>query len=691
MNILIAHPKLSFIEATTQMLLAQNANYKIVGAQSLNDLVEKISISFFQVFLIDSDLATNNRPALLRILEALKDESFVIVLLREGDDFFQHVKNLGIQEKIIKSSGYLVSISHAVKRAFDAASARSGTPQPLAGAKEPAIVAPTHRSGFSPRPNDQLPALQEEGFFVCDRRGRYLSVNSTFELMTRYSEHELLQLSILDVIADAQSDENYLRKLFDISTNHGNHTIEVRIQDKYGERHPAILHVRILRDESSQREIIGFQISVKPLPPSPQKAHRYQIDQSKLVAEFANLVHLGYSEPLTIFLRRIIEVICQAFKFKRSTLALLDHRRNVFVKQAMVGYTENEGRSIERRTLEVPSEVIERIFEDRYRIKVIYYNQEQRGVAAEDNPGVPERRTQRRRPLNEWHKRDLVLLNLRDANGRPYGYISLDEPQDGTIPSRSTFHNLELVSRLVGMAIENYYRFSLLDKKNRRLKQILSNSNIFKLHLSLTELLNEMVWSAKYSLDFNLVTLVLISKKTQMLETKAVACDDKIKQTQLLELTFDIHEFSNLLRDEYQVGRSYLINREEFVLEHFKQIYYGAETSLNLYEGWPTCALLLVPIRGRDEKIIGFFMADDPQDTRFPTPETVHTLEILANQIAIAIDNRIMYVQAKEPAKNGGNGKTERYGILDNDTNTDFSGDDLTRGGFKKIVERFLR
>jgi len=210
------------------------------------------------------------------------------------------------------------------------------------------------------------------------------------------------------------------------------------------------------------------------------------------------------------------------------------------------------------------------------------------------------------------------------------------------------------------------------------------------LHLSLTELLNEVVWSANYSLDFNLVTLVLVSKKTQMLETKAVACNDKIKQTQLLELTFDIHEFSNLLRDEYKVGQSYLISREEFVLEHFKQIYYGAETSLNIDDSWPMHALLLVPIRGRDEKIIGFFMADDPQDTRFPTPETVHTLEILANQIAVAIDNRIMYVQAKEPRKNGSNGKSDRYGDFESAEDAEFSSEDF-RGGFKKMVERFLR
>jgi PAS domain S-box-containing protein len=689
MDILLAHPKTSFIQATTQMLRAQNPDYKIVAALSLSELVERIAQKSFQLCVVDWDIAQNNSAALLHIIDALKDESNTVVLLREGSQFASQVERIGAQKIILKSSGYLVSLANAVKTlAFNDAPA---VQEPTNGKAEKSPVPASQPRKEIANVDNKVAVPGEHGFLVCDRRGRCLSANSTMEMLTRYTQHELRQLSILDFIADIQDENNFMRRLYQASMANGDGAVEVEIQDKFGDRHPCALYVRILREESLQRNIIGFQIKVKPVPRSTQKLQRAHIDQSKLIGEFVNLVHLGYSEPINIFLRRIIEVICQIFKFKRSTLALLDNRRNVFIKHAMVGYTENEGQSIERRTMEVPYEVIERVFEERYRIKVIYYNQDNREMETEDNPGVPERRTQRRRPLDEWHKRDLVLLNLKDNNGRAFGYISLDEPQDGTIPTRSTFQNLELVSRLISMAIENYYRFSMVDKKNRRLKQILSNSNIFKLHLSLSELLNEVVWSAKYSLEFNLVTLVLISKKTQLLETKAVACNDKIKQTQLLEQTFDVHEFSNLLRDEYQVGQSFLISREEFVLEHFKQIYYGAETTLNIEDGWPSHALLLVPIRGRDEKIIGFFMADDPQDTRFPTPETVHTLEILANQIAVAIDNRIMYVQAKEPGTNGTNGKSDYANVLTDEQDADLVNDDFSVAGFKKIVERFLR
>ncbi len=680
MKIVIAHPKTSFIEVTRQVLQSQYADAIVRSAAALSELVEMIESETFDIVLIDSDLGRNNTPAFLKILSAIKDESYTIVTAHESDaELLQQIKSQGVHDTINKASGYLQALTESIKRGMHVVT--SGA----------AAKVTTKKAG-------RLRISEEDGYFVCDRRGRFLSVNHALEKISRYSMQELLQLSIVDLLAEGQEDSSFLRRIFDPAIHSGSSTITAELSDKYGERHPCTIEMRLLRDDTQKGHIIGFRGTVRSATTQKNSVQAFRIDQSQMIAELANLMHVSYSEPLNIFLRRIIEVICQVFKFQRSTIALLDRRKNIFIKQAMVGYTEDEGDTIEKRALEVPREVIDRIFADRYRIKVIYYNQDQRELPHEDNPGVPERRTQRRRPLNEWHKRDMVLLNLKDHKGNSFGYISLDNPYDGVVPTRSTFHNLELFSRLVSLSIENYYRFSALAKKNRRLKQVLSNSNIFKLHLSLTELLNEIVWSAKYTLEFNLISLVLISKKTQLLETKAVACDDKIKQIQIRELTYSIHDFSELLRDDFQIGKSYLVNREEPVLEHFKHIYYGAEGNVRTSDGWPNWALLLVPIKGRDGKIIGFFMADDPNDMRIPSSENIHTLEILANQIAVAIDNRIMYVQAKEQGKtvkgdNDAANAEKSHAIFDVTSNQEFFADDedFSKGGFKKLVERFLR
>ncbi|MBN1542500.1 PAS domain-containing protein [candidate division KSB1 bacterium] len=536
--------------------------------------------------------------------------------------------------------------------------------------------------------------MQEEtislntGYFICDKRGRFLSTNDILLSLTGYAEEEILELAITDLMSK-EIAHDFLTELYDKAEEEETIEFSTEIVDKIGERHAVEIRVRLITDESSEA-IIGFRGNLIPTPSKQNTlpARHGQVDQAGMIEDLINIIHLGYSEPLAMLLKRVSESICQVFGFKRSTIALLDRRRRVFVKQAMVGYSSDANSSIERRAIEVPQEVIDRIFSDRYKIKVIYHNQDQRDAKNYLTSGMPERRSVKRLPEDQWHKRDLILLNLMDHQGNTFGYISLDDPLDNTYPTRTTFHNLELFAAMISMAIENYYRFSTLERRNRRLKQMLVNSNIFKLYLSLNELLKEVVWSVKFSLDFNFVSLVLISKKSGLLETKAVACDDKIKLLQVREIKYDLKEFSDILRDEYRQGRSYFIINEESVLRHLKQIYYGSRLNKPFRGGWPVWGLILVPIKSCEGKIIGFLLADDPLDNQMPTRETIGNLEIMANQIAIAIDNRVMYVQAKErldpnpPEESAA--ETEKQVFEEKE-------DDYAGGGLRKLVEKFLR
>ncbi len=540
----------------------------------------------------------------------------------------------------------------------------------------------------------QKEASVNTGYFICDKRGRFLSANERILALTGYSEEELLELAITDMMSEEDA-QDFTAQVFQNSDSETGLAFTTQLRDKMGELNPVELKLRPITDENTGR-IIGFRgyASVLPVRATTSLASTGDgpIDQEQLISEVVNTVYLGYTEPLNVVLRRVAESVGQIFGFKRSTVALLDRRKRVFVKQAMVGYSSTTEGSIERRSIEVPQEVIDRIFADRFKIKVIYHTQDQRDTQEYISPGVPERRTQRRREDDEWHKRDLILMNLMDHKGRTFGYISLDDPLEGQHPNRQTFHNLELFSSLISMAIENYYRFSNVEKRNRRLKQALVNSNIFKLYLSLNELLKEVVWSVKFTLDFNLVSLVLISKKSGQLETKAVACEDKIKLLQIRELGYDLKAFSELLRDEYRQGKSYLVNEEHTVLRHLKRIYYGSNLQRPTRNGWPCWGVVLVPIKSREGKIIGFLVADDPADQQIPSKDAISVLEIMANQIAIAIDNRVMYVQSKENkatlAETTTRVETEppKQEELYEDKEEDYAG-----GGLRKLVEKFLR
>ncbi len=710
MKILIAHPNISYLEATKQMLRAQNTEYQPDGATSIDEIEQRIERNSYDVIVLDSELAEGDFDLFFSRLESMAQDLPIILTINENEsDSVLQSSGDNLFDTVIKKKGYLSSLSNSIKRA-------AGHEKPkIKNLKGVPQAASFMKSTDKPVRN-YIPD-KDAGNFICDRRGRFLSANKQLQVLTRYSEDELLELTILDLISKQDADDFFI-KVFDVTEKRSTYTFTLTLVNKTGERLPVELRMRILRDEIQPDQIIGFRGSILVIKKQVDETaiQKIQIDQNKMVSEVTSLIQLSYSEPLNVLLKRMAQVVSQVFGFKRSTVALLDRRKHVFIKQAMVGF--NESGTVDERTMEVPQEVINRIFADRFKIKVIYHSQDQRDGHSDDRPDMPERRTQQRRPLTKWHKRDLVLLNLTDSQNNTFGYISLDDPLPSHYPTRSTFYNLELFGKMISMAVENYYRFSNIERQSRRMRQILVTSNIFKLYLSLSELLKEVVWSVKFSLEFNLVSLVLISKNSGMLETKAVACDDKIKQNQLRELNFDLKQFSDLLKDEYRQRKSYFINQDESILRPMKRIYYGAESNSRFEDGWPNWGLLLVPIKSREGKIIGFMMADDPQDSRLPSTDTIHTLEILANQIAIAIDNRVMYVQAKEqmgssqPAKQRSplpsieeepepeqRPQPEPFGI---DEQEDFINEaddirdmndepDYERGGFKKIVERFLR
>ncbi len=648
MKISIAHPNASYVEATRQVISVQNDEYNPIGATSLKEVQEQFTNVEFDILLIDSELANGHHDSFTETLKKISRIHPTILTVNEDDEqIFQDVQNLGVFEFVVKKKGYLSALSESLKRAAEfKVHPDEPLPEPMPVHDELPIIEVEEPKNLL---ETDIPHVQsgEIGYFVCDRKRRFLSANEYIEDVAGYTNAELLELTIDDVLASVD-DTDFFNKILNVAIKKPAMSFEVYVIAKTGEKIPAKLQISLIYDDNDKNHVIGFRGNLVKVHVKSSGTFVVQktVDQKQMISEVIDIIHRSYSESIEVLLKNLSELVCQVFGFKRSTVALLDPRKHAYVKQAMVGYSARENSS--KDNIEVPQRVIDKVFADKSRIKVIYHNKERRQLASHLNNELVKNDSQETSPIAQWHKRDLIILNLADKNNNTFGYISLDEPGEGNTPTKSTFYNLELFSRLVSVTVENYYRISTLERRNRRMKQILVNSNVFKLYYSLSELLKEVVWSVKFSLDFNLVSLVLISKKSGMLETKAVACDDKIKLAQIKELNYNLKEYSQLLRKDYLQGKSYLVQNQEPVFDHLKRIYYGSEEGEYYEGGWPNWAVVIVPIKSKEEKIIGFLMADDPNDCRMPNKDTLHTLEILANQIAIAIDNRVMYVQAKE-------------------------------------------
>ncbi len=624
--VLIAGTSSSYLEISRKMLRFHYDQCEVDFAHSGKECIDKATSKEYTLILFDYELGDMTGLEVIDGLKSQDVDSALIMLIEEGDEI-KAVQALekGATDYILKARGYLTALPFTLRSILQKAVAESAE-------------AEQEENGQQTR--------KSEGYFILDRGGRILSANQDIQRITQFSEDELLELTITDLLPD-DKEKPFFDWLNAVAKNgQSEKPLRTEVLNRRGERISLEMILTAIKDEHqnvlSYRGRIAREDGDLAVVPHANSV----IDQLSMVNQICQIITCGYNEPLHVFLERLAESVCQVFRFQRSTIALLDRRRKVFVKQAMVGYSSFPVSN--DRGIEVPQEVITRVFGERFRVKVLYYNQDHRDTARYLNSKFPERRTQKRRPPTQWHHRDLVLVNLMNRDNQTFGYVSLDRPVSGFIPKREVFHNLELYGQLVSFAIENYYQFSTLEQRSRRLKQVLVTSNIFKLHLSLSELLKEVVWSIRFSLNFNLVTLGLISKRTGKLELKAVACEDKVKRTQLAGSRFPLKPLSELMRGEYNYGKSYFVMREEEVLKDFKSIYYGPQISGKLNGRWPKWALLLVPIKSREGKIIGALMADDPANGSLPSRDVINTLEIMANQVAVAIDNRILYVQTKQ-------------------------------------------
>ncbi|MEO6912855.1 MAG: ATP-binding protein [Candidatus Baltobacteraceae bacterium] len=54
-----------------------------------------------------------------------------------------------------------------------------------------------------------------------------------------------------------------------------------------------------------------------------------------------------------------------------------------------------------------------------------------------------------------WHERDTLTLVLQDRTGEMLGYMSVDGPLDGKVPSQETMRRMQLFVNLVGLALAN--------------------------------------------------------------------------------------------------------------------------------------------------------------------------------------------------------------------------------------------
>lgn len=163
-------------------------------------------------------------------------------------------------------------------------------------------------------------------------------------------------------------------------------------------------------------------------------------------------------EPLDVLLQKIVDTIAQAFNIRRVTLGVLDERTGMYCPRALHGFPQEKALAIKRHAY-----TLNRMKSDlREEFKIgrgcYYVRAEDQRVAYDDaldyiiNPHMVD--CPRQSPT-DWHELDYIDFVLTDRIGNWIGWIEIDEPVDGKVPSRDVIERIRILADLAAIAIEN--------------------------------------------------------------------------------------------------------------------------------------------------------------------------------------------------------------------------------------------
>ncbi len=142
--------------------------------------------------------------------------------------------------------------------------------------------------------------------------------------------------------------------------------------------------------------------------------------------------------------------IRESLGFRSVLISLYHEDRRIFERVAQAGLDDLWE---EIRTVTPPAEDIMEYLSERYRLGACYFVSHTEGKLSPYDI-LPSHARVSTQP-DDWHPEDLLLVPLRDQDNRLLGIISVDEPQDGKVPSGETLRALEILANQTVYALES--------------------------------------------------------------------------------------------------------------------------------------------------------------------------------------------------------------------------------------------
>ncbi|HEY89814.1 MAG TPA: GAF domain-containing protein [Thermoflexia bacterium] len=271
-----------------------------------------------------------------------------------------------------------------------------------------------------------------------------------------------------------------------------------------------------------------------------------------------------------------------------------------------------------------------RLLQEQFRIGHCYYIPAEHQAMWRDEIDVFEAEDidlSRRVNTSQWHPHDLLLIPLYSTQQKILGYVSVDSPRDRRAPTRALLEVVELFAAQIALAIENHQMITDLRLQVNTLNLFNEVSRAITAKLDLNTALNTVVQSVTNILGYDYSTIFLLNKESNRLMPRA---SSGYALEMMTDLTFSIDEglFAELTLTNLPM---YVENTHEDPRFEPGPLEIGS--------------LVMAPlvVEGRS---VGALTGDRKEKGKF-SPAAVATFSLLADQVAVAVENARLFDEVK--------------------------------------------
>ncbi|HLF24715.1 MAG TPA: GAF domain-containing protein [Anaerolineae bacterium] len=366
-----------------------------------------------------------------------------------------------------------------------------------------------------------------------------------------------------------------------------------------------------------------------------ENARLYALTDVRLqqrVEELTALSSISQELNATLDRERILDLVLdeavRSAGAGRGAIVLVDPNTQGLVLSALLGYTPEEAERGRMLTLRVGDGLIG---------KVVVSGEPLRVDNVREHPDyvqiAPETQSE-------------LCVPIRYAL-EVVGVINLESP----LLAHFTEDHIAFVTALAAqaaIAIGNAQRYEeqlrrgeLLRRRAEQLANLFEIGQAFRSDRPLIEVLDDVVHAVQETAGFNVVLLSLLSGDPPALERVAAAGLPVAVLEDIKQVRQPWETISEVMRDVFRISQSYYIPMEHMVVTSRLDTWppYSTEFQPRASGHWHEQDLLFTPLRGSGDRVLGILSVDEPFDGRIPDRATIETLELFANQAAIAVEN----------------------------------------------------